>query len=90
MEEGGAMEPEKNLHANIPPNLLVEMERAAAAEHVTVDELVRDALEYRLNKREWQDVVAFGEKHARSRGLTEADVPEAIDEVRRENSERGR
>jgi hypothetical protein len=84
------MEPEKNLHANIPSALVADMERAAEAEHITVDELVRDALEYRLNRREWQDVVAFREKHARSCGLPEADVPEAISEVRREASERRR
>jgi hypothetical protein len=84
------MEPETNLHAKIPPALLAEMEKAAEAEHITLDELVRDAVERRLNRREWQDVVAFGEKHAKARGLTEADVAGAIADVRSESNERGR
>ena len=84
------MEPDKNLHAKIPPALLAEMENAASAEHITVDELVQDAVERRLHRRQWQDVLSFGERHAKARGLTEADVNEAIAEVRRENQERGR
>jgi len=81
------MEPEKNLHAKIPAALLAEVEKAAQAEHTTVDELVRDAVERRLDHREWLDLLAFGEKHAKSLGLTEADVPDAIAEVRRETRE---
>jgi metal-responsive CopG/Arc/MetJ family transcriptional regulator len=84
------MEPDKNLHAKIPPELLTEMEKAAQEEHITPEELVRDAVERRLNKRQWQDGVAFGEKHAKSRGLTETDVPEAIAEVCGESHERRR
>ncbi|MFL6465599.1 MAG: hypothetical protein ACJ73N_14470 [Bryobacteraceae bacterium] len=88
------MEPDKNLHIKIPPALLAEMENAASAEHITVhitvDELVQDAVERRLHRRQWQDVLSFGERHAKARGLTEADVNEAIAEVRRENQERGR
>jgi len=81
------MEPDKNLRVRIPPALLANVEKAARAEHITVDELVRDAVERRLEGREWRDLLAFGEKHAKSRGLTEADVPEAIAEVRRHSKE---
>jgi hypothetical protein len=45
------MEPEKNLHARIAPALLAEAEKAAQAEHITLDELVSDAMERRLNSR---------------------------------------
>jgi ABC-type Fe3+-siderophore transport system permease subunit len=34
---------------------------------------VQDAVERRLHKREWLDVIAFGEKHARSLGLSKSD-----------------
>ncbi len=76
------METVKNLQATIPAALL---ERA---EHITVDERVRDAVQRRLNTHEWRAPLAFGEKHAKSLGLTEADVATAIAEVRRD--ERGR
>jgi hypothetical protein len=65
-----------------------------------VDQLVRDAVERRLERREWRDLLAFGEKHAKSRRLTEkhaksrrlteADVPQAIVEIRRPSKERER
>ena len=83
-------EPEKNLHATIPPALLAEMQKAATNEHITVDELVQDAVERRLHRHRWQDVLRFGEQHAKARGLTEADVEDAVDAVRDEADRRGR
>lgn len=38
------MQPEKNLHASVSLALLSEVERMAAAKHVTVDELLQDAV----------------------------------------------
>lgn len=84
------MEPEKNLHASVPPALLTQAEKAAQAEHITLDELVRDAMERRLNRRELEEVFAFGERHARERGLKPGDVAKAIADVRVESKERGR
>lgn len=78
------METEKNLQATIPAALMARVEDAARAEHITVEELVRDAVQRRLNTHEWRETLAFGEKHAESLGLTEADVEEAIAEVRGE------
>jgi metal-responsive CopG/Arc/MetJ family transcriptional regulator len=76
------VEAEKNLHATIPAALLAKMEDVAHAERISVDELVRDAVQRRLDTHEWHELLAFGEKHAQSRGLTEADVAEAIAEAR--------
>jgi len=60
------MEADKNLRVRIPPPLLANVEKAARAEQITVDELVRDAVERRLERREWRDLLAFGEKRAKS------------------------
>ena len=84
------MEPEKNLHASVPPTLLMKAEKAAEAEHITLDELVRDAMERRLNRRELDEVFAFGKRHARERGLEPGDVARAIADVRSEDKQRGR
>ena len=84
------MEPEKNLHAVVPPALLTQAEKAAQDEHITLDELVRDAMERRLNKRELDEVFAFGKRHARERGLKPSDVPGAIADVRSDDKQRGR
>lgn len=83
------MEPEKNLHANIPPSLLAKAQAVAEQEHITLDEFVSDAMERRLNRQEFEEVLAFGKRHARKRGLKPSDVEDAVDAVR-DAQERGR
>ena len=70
--------------------MLAEAEKAAQAEHITLDELVSDAMERRLNSRAFGEVLAFGKRHAKERGLKPSDVARAIADVRREKQERGR
>lgn len=84
------METEKNLHALVPPALLEKARAAAEQEHITLDELVREAMERRVNKREFEEVLAFGKRHAKSRGLKPSDVAEAIEAARAEPQQRGR
>ena len=63
------MEPEKNLHAFVPPALLEKAQAEAQQAHVTLDELVREAIERRVNKGEFAEVRAVGKRHAKARGL---------------------
>jgi hypothetical protein len=69
---------DKNLHAAVPSGLLSPVQQAAAANNVTVDEFVADAIERRLNRHALEDLLAFGKRHARERGLTSGDVARAI------------
>lgn len=62
----------------------------AQQEHITLDELVSDAMERRVNKREFEEVLAFGKRHARERGLKPGDVESAIAAARSETKERRR
>jgi len=87
--------PEKNLHANLPPALLTEVEKAASAEHITLDEVLQKALERYIEDRRWQKVYQFGEQQARKLGIREGDVDRIIHQRRekereRENKERER
>lgn len=82
------MEPGKNLHAKIPPALLAEAENVAQTEHITVDELVRDAMERRLRERRRQKLRAYGEAQARKLGIREEDVERVVHEYREEQRER--
>lgn len=84
------MEPEKNLPTFIPPALLEKAQAEAEQAHVTLDDLVREAIERRVNKREFEEVLTFGKRHAKARGLKPSDVAEAIDAARAESQERGR
>ena len=82
------MEPEKNLHATIPPALLAEAEQVASADRISVDELVRDAMERRLRERKRQKLYAYGEQQARKLGIKEEDVDRIIHEFREEERQR--
>ena len=74
---------EKNLlHASVPPALLAQGEKAAQRQHISLDELVSDAVEQRVNRQEFEEVLAFGKRHAKKRGLKPRDVAGAIAAVR--------
>ena len=47
---GHITNPEKNLHASIPPTLLARAEEVAQQEHISIDELVSEAMERRLQE----------------------------------------
>jgi hypothetical protein len=64
------MEPEKNLHATIPPALLTRAEEAAQQEHISLYELVSDAVECSLRDHRRQNLRAYGEAQARKIGVT--------------------
>jgi metal-responsive CopG/Arc/MetJ family transcriptional regulator len=68
----------------MPSSLLAKVQAAADEERRSRDELVREAIEGYLKNRRWQRLLAYGERQARSLGLTDADVPRLIDEYRRE------
>ena len=64
-----SLEPDENLHAKILPALLGEVKQAASADHISTDELVRDAMERRLNERRRQSLYTYGEEQARKMAL---------------------
>ena len=87
--KASVMEPEKNLHASVPPALLSRAQEAAQQERITLDKLVTDAMEQRLNRQRFEEVLAFGKRHAKAHGLKPGDVAKAIADVRSENTKRG-
>jgi hypothetical protein len=84
------MDTEKNLHASVPPALLARAQEAALDDHITVDELIRTALEQRLQARRRQKLYAYGEGQARMAGVREEDVPRIVEEWRAEHPQHER
>ena len=82
------METGKNLHASIPTALLVEAEKIAAAQHVSMDELTQAAMKRYLDELGWKKLYAYGEGQARELGIKEEDVDRIIHEFRDEERER--
>lgn len=89
------IEPEKNVHVNLPQALVVQMQKAVEAGDVTLDEIVRQAVQRYLSDRSWNKLYAYGEAQSRKLGIQEEDVDRIIHEYRQEergcqNKERGR
>jgi len=81
--------PDKNLHATVPPALLDRIEQAAESERLTLDEFVTELIERGLKRSGLDDVLAYGRRHARERGLKPSDVERAITETRTRDKEHG-
>ncbi|HEY0759055.1 MAG TPA: hypothetical protein VGD59_07365 [Acidisarcina sp.] len=62
----------------LPGRLLEKVKEAAAKEAITPEELVRAAVEDRLERGEWARTLEFGDRNARARGLRPEDVPAEI------------
>ncbi len=69
----------------VPPGLLPEIRAAAEEDHRAPSEVVREAIERYMDERAWQKLLAYGRESAGALGLTEADIPRLIAEVRAEN-----
>lgn len=81
---------EKNLHAFVPSSLLTQAREVAQQEHISLDELVSHAMERLLNRRQFEESLTFGKRHAKERGLKPGDVASAIAAACAEPQERGR
>ena len=79
------MKPRAEDHTiTIPPSLIAEIQAAADEEKRPAEEMLREAIEHYLENRRWQQLISYGQQRARELGLTEADVPRLIAELRRE------
>jgi hypothetical protein len=81
---GDTMQPEKNVHLAVPPELVSEMEAAAKAENKTPDEWAAEAFARHLESQRWQNLVAYGQEQSRKLGFKESDVQRLIAESRAE------
>ena len=80
------MRTSKTLSITLPPDMLARAVEMARREHRTMSELVREALREYDRKSWWTEMNAFGQGRARELGLSEADVEQAVKDVRRERA----
>ena len=72
----------------MPEDLMTQVQKAATDEQRSVSEVVTEAVQSYLKDRKWQNIVRAAEQRARAKGLTEDDVPNLVEEARRERRER--
>ena len=78
----------QTLSITLPPQLLARAVEMAKLENRTMSELVREALRQYERQNFWAEMNAFGQAKAAERGLTEADVDQAVLEVRKKRADR--
>jgi len=71
---------------NIPEQLFERAKEAAAREDITVEELVRDAVERRLSENGLRSLVAIGDRNVKRTGAKPEDVETEIQAHRRERA----
>jgi len=70
---------------SLPPKMVKEAERIAKDENRTKSELIREALRFYLDEKEWQDIYKYGAKKAMEKGYSERDIEKLVDEMRSRN-----
>lgn len=68
----------------LPPEMLKRARKLAKVENRTMSELLREAYREYERKRRWDELNSYGAQKAASLGITEADVPRLVKEVRKE------
>ncbi len=86
-----AMEPEKNVHVNLPQPLVAQMEETAEARHITLDELVQQAVQRYMEDRSWTKLYANAEAYTLQRlrregeskrgGMSDDEAQEYVDRI---------
>jgi len=66
----------------LPNGLMAEVERIAESQQRSIDDVFKEAVERYINREEFKQVLSFGARHAKARGLTPADVAPAIAKAR--------
>lgn len=69
----------------LPDGLCVEVEKTAKDEGRSVADVLSEAFQRYTDDRRWQRLVDRAEQRAKRIGINEADVPQLVDAVRREN-----
>jgi predicted transcriptional regulator len=67
-----------------PPEMLKRAKKLAGKENRTMSELIREAFREYERKRRWDEINAYGREKAAELGLTEENVPQVVDEWRKE------
>lgn len=73
-----------NISITLPPSLLKQATSVAKKEGRTQSELVREALRKYIARHEFEELNAFGRKHAKAQGFKPADVNRLIKKYRSE------
>ncbi|MBI2411507.1 MAG: ribbon-helix-helix protein, CopG family [Candidatus Kerfeldbacteria bacterium] len=72
----------KILSLSLLPPMLKEVERAAKEDQKSKSQLLRDALSFYLEEREWRRLQNYGRKKVAELQLTQKDVERLVDEIR--------
>ncbi|MGA2411924.1 MAG: hypothetical protein ABSG46_16260 [Candidatus Binataceae bacterium] len=87
MRKWGMAMADSNIH--VSEELLAELQKAAAAEQRTADEVAQEAVERYLRLKRREKLYAYGEEQARKLGIQEEDVPGLVKQSR-QSTPRGR
>ncbi len=76
---------------NIPDQLFAKVQETAVREEISVEELVRDALEQRINRKGFRGLLGIAKRRGEMTGITPENVESIVEsEIAAHRSERRR
>lgn len=73
---------------SLPDDLVMQIEATAALQGKNLDEWLEKTLRANLEREDWSDLLAYGRQKGVESGYTEQDVPQVVEDWRRD--QRGR
>ena len=71
-------------HISLPERLMAEVQAAAEERHISVEEVVEEAVRKYFEDHSWVKMLKYGQGRAKALGYTEYDVERLIAETRAE------
>jgi metal-responsive CopG/Arc/MetJ family transcriptional regulator len=69
---------------SLPPEMTKKIKKLMREEQRTRAELLREALRYYIEEKEWKKIYKYGESQTKKLGIKKENVERIIDEVRKE------
>lgn len=73
----------KTITLSLPPKMAEKIDELMDKEQMTRSEFLREALRRYIEEKEWQEILRYGRRKAKEKGITEEKVEDIIDAQRK-------
>ena len=73
----------KTITLSLPPKMAEKIDELMEKEQRTRSELLREALRRYIEEKEWQEILKYGRRKAKEKGITEEKIEDIVDAYRK-------
>lgn len=67
----------------LPSEMMREIERLIKKERITRSEILKKALSQYIEDKEWKEILKYGQRKAKEKGITKAKIEDIVDAYRK-------